>query len=233
MIDNIKSSYFIKIIYSFIDEKRKLKFIKYNKNIKNKLDIQLVNYKFLSGKYAIFMPDGKGKEYDYKGRLIFEGDYLKGERNGKGKEYTHGTLIFEGEYLKGKRNGKGKEYTNYGSLIFNGEYLNGKRNGKGKEYYRRKLVFEGEYSDGNKWEGKGYDNRSNKIIYEMKRGKGYCREYERNDLIFEGEYLNGKRNGKGKEYIPLNGSVGFEGEYLNGKKHGYGKEYNKDKKLKY
>ena len=43
-------------------------------------------------------------------------------------------LIFEGEYLNGERIGKGKEYGCYGELIFEGEYLNGKRNGKGKEY---------------------------------------------------------------------------------------------------
>ena len=41
-------------------------------------------------------------------------------------------MIFEGEYLNGKRNGKGKEYYDYGKLKFEGEYLNGKRwNGKG------------------------------------------------------------------------------------------------------
>ena len=44
-------------------------------------------------------------------------------------------LIFEGEYLNGKRNGKGKEYYSYNrKLEFEGEYLNGQRNGKGKEY---------------------------------------------------------------------------------------------------
>ena len=110
MIDNIKSIYFIKIIFSYVDEKRKLKIIKYNKNIKNKLDIHLVNYKFLSGKYVIFDPNGKGKEYDYRDNLVFEGEYLKGERNGKGKEYEYGKLLLEGEYIDGKRNGKGKEY---------------------------------------------------------------------------------------------------------------------------
>ena len=26
------------------------------------------------------------KEYDYDGKLLFEGEYLNGERNGKGKE---------------------------------------------------------------------------------------------------------------------------------------------------
>ena len=42
------------------------------------------------------------------------------------------TLIYEGEYLNGKRNGKGKEYYSNGELKVEGEYINGKRwNGKG------------------------------------------------------------------------------------------------------
>ena len=41
--------------------------------------------------------------------------------------------MFEGEYLIGKRNGKGKDYYNNGKLLFEGEYLNGKRCGKGKK----------------------------------------------------------------------------------------------------
>ena len=43
-------------------------------------------------------------------------------------------LIFEGEYLNGKRNGKWKAYNENNILIFEGEYINGERNGKGKEY---------------------------------------------------------------------------------------------------
>ena len=34
-------------------------------------------------------------------------------------------LIFEGKYLKGKRNGKGNEYYENGRTKFEGEYLNG------------------------------------------------------------------------------------------------------------
>ena len=48
------------------------------------------------------------KEFNDYGKLRFEGEYLNGERNGKGKEYNYdGELIFEGEFLNGKRwNGK-------------------------------------------------------------------------------------------------------------------------------
>ena len=54
--------------------------------------------------------DGKGhvKEYDENGTLIFEGEYLNGQKNGKCQEYywDNGKLIFDGEYLNGyKRNG--------------------------------------------------------------------------------------------------------------------------------
>ena len=73
---------------------------------------------------------------NYGPGLEFEGELLNGKRwNGKGKEYNeYGKLIFEGEFLNGIKNGKGKEYDSYGKLIFEGEYKNGKRNGNGKEY---------------------------------------------------------------------------------------------------
>ena len=36
-------------------------------------------------------------------------------------------LRYEGEYLNGNKNGKGKEYDINGKLIYEGEYLNGKK----------------------------------------------------------------------------------------------------------
>ena len=106
MLENIKSSYFSKMIFSWIDEKRKLNTIKYNKNLQEKMNITLLNYKIFYGKYIIFEDKGKGKEYNvFNDKLIFEGEYL----NGKGKEYdSNGHLIFEGEYSKGKKMEKEK-----------------------------------------------------------------------------------------------------------------------------
>ena len=76
MLKKIKSIYFIKRLFTFVDEKDKLNTIKYNKYIQNILDISLINYKNFSGKYIIYEQNGKGKEYDYDGDLIFEGEYL-------------------------------------------------------------------------------------------------------------------------------------------------------------
>ena len=71
------------------------------------------------------------------------------------KEFNEeGELIFEGEYLKGERNGKGIEYNKDGQIIFEGEYLKGERNGKGIEYYHGKIIYEGIYKNNKKWEGK-------------------------------------------------------------------------------
>jgi len=109
MLDNIKSSYSLKYLFSFLNEKTKLKLIKYNQKLQKILDINLINYKLFSGRYIIYDKNGKGKEYDYYGNLRFEGEYLNGKRHGKGKEFLNNVLRFEGEYLNGQRHGKGKE----------------------------------------------------------------------------------------------------------------------------
>ena len=103
------------------------------------------------GEYIIKKYNGKG--YDEYGNIIYE---LK-NGNGKVKEYNgSGDLIFEGIYLKGLRNRKGKEYFYNNQLKFEGAYLNGLRNGKGKEFdFERKLIFEGIYLNGKRWVRKG------------------------------------------------------------------------------
>ena len=219
-MDNIKSSFFKHILFHHLNIKRKLRIIKYNKSLHHLLNIKLIEYKILSGKYIIFGKNGKGKEYYRKNymndKLMYEGEFKNGKRNGRGKEYfitgiiegdiinynseIDDLLIFEGEFLNGERNGKGKEYYADGKIKFEGEYLNGERNGNGKKYYTNtQLEFEGEYKNGEKWDGKGYDINGN-IVFELKQGNGFIQN--------EGEYKNGKKNGKVKDYY-------FEGEYLN------------------
>ena len=109
----------------------KLKVIRYNKILQKINNISLLNYKVFRSSYIVYESKTKGKELNgYNVQLIYEGEYLNGKRNGKGKEYDT-VLIYDGEYLNGKKNGKGKK-NNDGYLIYEGVYLNGKRNGKGK-----------------------------------------------------------------------------------------------------
>ena len=115
MLKKSKSIYFIKKLFTFVDEKTKLDIIKYNKNMQNIMDINLTNYKFYGEKYVVYEENGKGKEYDGDyDILLFEGEYLNGKRNGKGKEYYYdGNIRFEGEYLNGNKwNGNGYDNKN-------------------------------------------------------------------------------------------------------------------------
>ena len=192
MLNEIHSSYIKKIVLSYINDNTRYHLIKYNKNIQNILDITIMNYRILSGKYILGDPNGKGKEYNsFSDALIFEGEFIKGKRKA-GKEYNENNiLIFDGEYLNGKRK-SGKEYNKNNILIFDGEYLNGKRK-SGKEYNEKNiLIYEGEYLNG------------------KRNGKGKEFEDDFGKLIFKGEFLDGKRNGKGEEYNEYTNLI-FEG----------------------
>ena len=132
MLRNIKSNYITKILFRYVDEEQKLKIVKYNKSLQKNININIINYKFISGRYIIYGSNGNGKEYNGENdQLIFEGEYLNGERNGKGKGYDQkGNIIYE--LIDGK--GKIKEYCENEDFSYEGEYLNGERNGNGKEY---------------------------------------------------------------------------------------------------
>ena len=77
----------------------------YNKELQKNCLVDLEYYKKQCEKYKICEKNGKGKEYSLNtNKLIFEGEYLNGKRNGKGKEfYENGKLKFEGEYINGKK----------------------------------------------------------------------------------------------------------------------------------
>ena len=82
MLKSIKSSFICKVIFSYIKNRRRLKIIKYNKSAQKKMDINIIYYKIFSGKYITYETETKGKEYNsYNNQLIFEGEYLNGEKN--------------------------------------------------------------------------------------------------------------------------------------------------------
>ena len=84
--------------------KRKLQLIKYNKSLKNDINITLLNYKLFSERYIIYEAKGKVKVYNKYDRIIYEGEFLNGQRNRKWKEYNDdGYLKYEGGYLNGKK----------------------------------------------------------------------------------------------------------------------------------
>ena len=104
MLEKLKSYYIKKELFLYLDEVAKLKLIQYNKKLQSLININLLNYQIISGKYLKNGENGIVKEYDsFNDAFIFEGKYSNGKRNGKGKEYELDELIFEGEYINGKR----------------------------------------------------------------------------------------------------------------------------------
>ena len=53
MLKNVKASYFLRVLFSYMDEKQKLELIKYNKSLQENINISLINYNYFSGKYRI------------------------------------------------------------------------------------------------------------------------------------------------------------------------------------
>jgi len=129
-IYSIKSAVVLKKIFSLLYLDHKFDLITYNKHFQKLLDLSIEDYKNRSKRYKIAQRNGTGKEYSIiTNKIIFEGEYLNGKRNGKGKEYyDNGQLKFEGEYLIGKKE-CGLGYDKLGNIILD------LRKGKIKEYY--------------------------------------------------------------------------------------------------
>ena len=183
--------------------------------------------------YEIVNGKGNYKEFFENGNLKYDITYLNNSREATGKEYNvRGKLIFEGEFLYLKKwNGKGydtnnniiyelkdgkgfvQEFNENGRIEYECEYLNGERNGRGKKYINGVLMYEGEFLNG-KICGKGREfNFNDKVASRIGR------------VLYEGGFINGIRSGKGKEYKE-DGELIFEGEILNEKRwNGKGKEY--------
>ena len=231
-------------MFSLIYNKRQLKLVKYNKRFQSIINVNLDHYKIYSEKYILYKGVGKWNEFNSSDdRLIYEGEYLNGLRNGVGKEYDKkGRVIFEGEYIDGKRwDGILKTFYDNGNILLDCEYIKGKMNGIGYDINNNIVNF---FNEG-KGNIKEYDELG-ELVYEGEylngERNGLGKEYYFDSLIFEGQYLNGKRwNGKGYDidhnfaYELINGkgyvkdfSLRFEGEYVNGEKNGKGKEYDDD-----
>ena len=78
MLEKIKSIYFLRILINNLNHVKLLKLFKINNKIRNILNINLIDYKIISGKYIKGNRNCYAKEYDsYNNALIFEGDFIE------------------------------------------------------------------------------------------------------------------------------------------------------------
>ena len=81
MLNQIKCSYLKKIIFYYLNEKVKLKLVKYNKKLQDLIGISLHNYRILIEKYIIYEEGHNAKIYDgIFSSLLFEGKIIKGQK---------------------------------------------------------------------------------------------------------------------------------------------------------
>ena len=134
-------------------------------------------------------PQGEFKRIEIDGDL-FEGYFINGKKNGRGKYIWANGDIFDGNWVDGKRTGKGRITWSNGDT-YEGEWKDGKLCGRGK------LIQYGKSPSGETYMKYSYDGE---WLDSKEHGHGICVEgdfgMEKMDKVFEGEWVNGKRQGR-------------------------------------
>ena len=138
--------------------------------------------------------------YSLDGNLEYEGDFLNGLYDGKGKLYEKSKIKYEGDFKRGifQGYGKGKLYKSENIddyLLYEGNFVNGIIEGNGILYYQNgKMMFNGIFKDGSIY-GKGikyYINGSKKIEGIFKNINSCKGKYfnPKNEELYEGLIIN-------------------------------------------
>ena len=194
------------------------------------------NGKYYIGQWKNGKKEGKGAKYaqasNGKDRITYEGDFHNDLYDGKGKYTFSNGEYYIGEWSKGERNGKGKEYYNDNKLRYDGDFVNGKYEGNGEYYFENEEYYIGQFLEG-KRHGNGklfYKDKNIKYEGEFKNdnldGKG--KYYYKNGESYDGQWLNGKKHGKGIYYYKNNKDdrylkKKYEGDFINDLFEGQGR----------
>ena len=138
------------------------------------------------GEYFNGERNGKGKEYNYDENFIYEGEYSNRDKNGKNKEYNldKNLLIFEGEYLNGQRKkGIERQYINTRVLRFTKKLI---LDGKIKKLQRKIIRALIEYFNKNNptKESSFYNYLETKRIFFAPSPRLIYKEYLNGKVIF-------------------------------------------------
>ena len=174
------------------------------------------------------IPNGKGKFYNYKGKIKYEGDFMGGKYMGIGKYIYDNENYYIGQFINGKKYGKGKIYNKKGNMIYEGHFIDNKPEGIGKYIFENGDYYIGPFKNGLS-HGKGilyYPNGNIKYEGEFVEDKfqGNGKFIWENGNYYIGKFKDNLRNGKGILYNK-DGSIRYEGDFICGKFEGKGKYY--------
>lgn len=151
---------------------------------------------------------GRGREYDEAGLLIYEGGFVDDLRSGTGSLYADGLLVYEGDFTAGAATGMGTAYEG-GSKCYEGAFVNGLYEGEGVQYRPDGSVsYKGSFSGG---------------LYEG-QGTAYFSDGTR---AYVGAFSGGLYEGEGTEY-DQDGQIRYKGSFAEGLYQGSGVLYLED-----
>ena len=120
--------------------------------------------------------NGTGK-YRYSTGAVYSGQFVNGNREGKGKLTFPNNNVYEGQFSRNRINGEGTMTYSMGDKYV-GNWFSDQPNGKGKYYFKSKERYEGDFKSG-KFEGQGT-------------------MYYPDGAYYTGSWKNNRKNGSGK-----------------------------------
>lgn len=130
------------------------------------------------------------------GRLVYEGDFRNGLRDGAGVEFFADGAKYTGSFKNNVKSGTG-QLANYNTR-YEGDFLNDMKNGSGKLYQNGVLVYEGQFKDDKKnGQGISYLYAGSKEYEggfkdDQRHGYGVLYDYWGN-ILYQGQFKEGQR----------------------------------------
>lgn len=156
----------------------------------------------------------------------YEGEWVNGEKCGKGKIFYSSGDIYDGYMDRDKKNGLGTISHRIGGF-YTGDWLDDLKDGLGEEEFLNGYKYIGHYSQG-LFNGEGnFASEDSSYIYKGSFLGGNKTGFGNETMesgSYGGRFLNGLRHGKGKWSSTKEGYE-YNGDWFMGMREGYGVEY--------
>ena len=196
-----------------------------NKNYTNDYGEEIIGIKYI-GNFKNNEKDGEGAFFEINNNSEhikrYSGSWKENMKNGKGMHFINDCLVYAGDFLNDEYNGKGIAYFNNGNVMYSGDFKNNNYHGKGASFYpNQKLLFNGIFDSSTFVEGTFYDRNNTEHSYEG-NWYGQIIEYNSEQIpIYEGMSYKGQYHGYGM-IIRKDYSILYQGMFQNNKFHGDG-----------
>ena len=180
------------------------------------------------GQFEKYQRDGYGKIIDNEGIVLYDGEWKKDKRHGRGISLKYSYIYYISNDGQSEEIDKVRESWPTDLVLIR----NGKKKGKemdidvelDDQYTTHSIRHRGEKEE----DTSCYCSSLTKYVGEWKEDErdGYGEEFGENSLVYKGEWKRNKKNGKGVLYH--HGHIIYDGEWKEDQKEGHGIFYNED-----